>query len=1031
MAVKPPACRVESGGIASLNHRLMAGKPPACRVVTVLCLISAVACSAADIKPPHTDYCKMLERDIEGAHHGFLAGNKLYYVSGQSGAKWDRITETETLGFTHPIFRDGRARGFGIVQDADTGSGHDMWGWSFYRHNKGAYGTLIVDGKEYKHPKADETLWRPDRQVSRYSIGGVKITEEKFISENDVLTDIITADNDVEILFEGESFSCRWNVPGHDGDDSTRSMNQGNSSTVTFKRSDNAIHLVEDGRIYAKPRWKHPAVIGKTMYTGLRFVISADTELLDPRMEKDKKRGNMLFSFKLRLPAGKPVTLTYSVAEEYKDALSRAKKVLKSPERKMADKTAHMNGLLNGQIPYFRCSDEMAVKTYYYLWSLYFMYTRDIGEGYLQYPHTQTAINNFMGLHLWDSWAYTQAGSWVADKWTYGHGNILSWQFMVPFKNKANQMPDNFGKTWRCVDAYMGFVGTVEPAWQQYRRSGDKAYLKEVYTKLFKPLYRDNNGPTRTFGIEVNAINTLQKMARVLDLDKDIAHWEGFREQKEKMFKREWSGEWPGFYGHKNTPWKDIWALVALQSDLMRRDWASEMIDKYIMDTEIGFMSPVGINTRAADSPPNGIFRCSTISLWLGVDGMFRQERPYPAMLTTLNHIKAMTREWGYPVAPEAWEENHKAWGSRYYNWDIAIVCPILEWLAGIDYSIPDSTFKVAPHLPPSWEYIETYTPVVLKGKTHWVKVRVERKEHRGDYKVAVNVEGSPFENNIVQIHEENRRVIKKSGGKGSSSAVLSGKKLRPYKTLAWVTPRTRIFHNKALVNAENLTPGTVLRYTVNGKEPTKSSPVYPEEGVEIEKATDFTFRSFGTDGATYLPFNLKFEDTELQPAARITAIDLEAGLNFTAYEIPKGTTSIPDFRDLKEIAKGTVGKDGLTGGIELAQIQKKIGRKEEFALHITGYLSIPEDQVYNIHVTSDDGSRLFIDGNRVIDLNSFSDKDPWFRDGYVGLKNGLHKVDIYYYQAHYRAMLRYEMRTGAETIRKKIPADAWKRRIR
>lgn len=1011
-------------GMGLKRHKTM--KP----LLIVMCLFCAVVGSAAPVTPPRTDYCKMLERDIEGAHHGFLAGNRLYYVSGQSGAEWDRMMETETLGFTHPIFRDGRARGFGIVRDAATGTGHDMWGWDFYRHNKGAYGTLFVDGKEYKHPKADETLWRPDRQISRYSVGGVKITEEKFISENDVLTDIITADKDVEILFEGESFSCRWNLPGHDGDDSTKSMNQGNNSTVAFDRSDNAIHLIEDGRIYTKPRWKQPAVIGKTMYAGLHFVLTADTGLVEPRMEKDKKRGNMLFSFKLKLPAGKPVTLTYSVSDEYKDALARAKRVLKNPARKMADKTEYMNDLLNGQIPCFRCSDDMAVRTYYYLWALYFMYFRDIGEGYLQYPHTQTAINNFMGPHLWDSWVYTQAGSWVADKWTYGHGNILSWQFMVPFKNKANQMPDNFGTTWHCVDAYMGFVGTVEPAWEQYRRSGDKAYLEEVYTKLFKPLYWDNKGPTKTFGIEVNAINTLQKMAQALGLDEDIAHWEKFREQNVKAFKQQWSGEWQGFYGHKNVPWKDIWALVALQSDLMPSDWGHEMIDKYIMDTEVGFMSPVGINTRAADSPPNGIFRCSTISLWLGVDGMFRQERPYPAMLTTLNHIKAMTREWGYPVAPEAWEENHKSWGSHYYNWDLAIVCPMLEWLAGIDYSIPDSTFKAAPHLPPSWDYIETYTPIVLKKKTHWVKARVDRREYRGNYKVTVKVEGSPLDNNVLQIHEENRSVIERSTGKGSASAVLSARKLRPYKTLAWVTPRTRIFHKKALVKVENLTPGTVLRYSSNGKAPTPHSPVYPADGIEIKKTTDFTFRSFGTDGATYLPFKLKFENTELQPAADVKAGDLGIGLNFTAYEIPKRSKSIPDFNGLKEIARGSIDGGGLAGEIQLAQIQKKIGREEGFALHIEGYLRVPEDHVYNFHVTSDDGSRLFIDGTNVIDLNSFSDYDPWFKEGYVGLKEGLHKVDIHYYQAHYKAKLRYEMRTGDEAIRKSIPADAWRRPI-
>ena len=58
--------------------------------------------------PPFNDYCEMLEKDINGIQHGFLAGNKMYYVGGQSGAYWEGIPEHETIGLTHPFFRDMR-----------------------------------------------------------------------------------------------------------------------------------------------------------------------------------------------------------------------------------------------------------------------------------------------------------------------------------------------------------------------------------------------------------------------------------------------------------------------------------------------------------------------------------------------------------------------------------------------------------------------------------------------------------------------------------------------------------------------------------------------------------------------------------------------------------------------------------------------------------------------------------------------------------------------------------------------------------
>ena len=69
--------------------------------------------------PPYTDYCKMLEHDIVGRKHGFLAGNASYYVGGFY-ANWFQ-SEDETIGLTHPFHHDLRSSGHGMVDDSDTG----------------------------------------------------------------------------------------------------------------------------------------------------------------------------------------------------------------------------------------------------------------------------------------------------------------------------------------------------------------------------------------------------------------------------------------------------------------------------------------------------------------------------------------------------------------------------------------------------------------------------------------------------------------------------------------------------------------------------------------------------------------------------------------------------------------------------------------------------------------------------------------------------------------------------------------------
>ena len=60
------------------------------------------------------DYCEMLGKDdIQGKKHGFLAGNKVYYIGGTFLSQ--SLAENETIGLTHPFYHDLRSRGTGIA----------------------------------------------------------------------------------------------------------------------------------------------------------------------------------------------------------------------------------------------------------------------------------------------------------------------------------------------------------------------------------------------------------------------------------------------------------------------------------------------------------------------------------------------------------------------------------------------------------------------------------------------------------------------------------------------------------------------------------------------------------------------------------------------------------------------------------------------------------------------------------------------------------------------------------------------------
>ena len=113
-----------------------------------------------------------------------------------------------------------------------------------------------------------------------------------------------------------------------------------------------------------------------------------------------------------------------------------------------------MNRQLSEEIPYFRCSDLKFEDIYYYLWSLYLMYDIDVGRGMEMEPHTQTAVNNFLGMHRYDATFQIKVGAWTNDKSHYAYGNVLTLKHLFEnghYKRSPNgsiALADNKGTTW-------------------------------------------------------------------------------------------------------------------------------------------------------------------------------------------------------------------------------------------------------------------------------------------------------------------------------------------------------------------------------------------------------------------------------------------------------------------------------------------------------------------------------------------------------------------------------------------------------
>lgn len=735
--------------------------PPILMSIAALALFFFPGCNNVDktVVPPFSDYCQMLARDIAGKKHGFLAGNLMNYIAGQAGAEYN-IIEHETIGFTHPLFDDSRSRGLGIVTD-EYGTGHDFGGWEFYRHEKVAYGTVMVSGREYRHPAPKTMIWRPDRQITRYELDGVMIEETKFIALNDVLVCIITANQPVTLLFEGQSFFVDGPAPAYFGNPPGTPYMEKSEATAEYDAAEHCLHVKEQGgRVLARvshDEIRGPAIRADFVYNGMSKVLACSKDFGESLEIEPRETGQQAYRFTIPVdPSG--VVLTFAMNDDYEQAVSATREVLSDPPAALQSKTDFMNELLNHQMPWFRCSDPKVVETYYYLWALYFMYFRDVGKGFTPYPYAVTAINNFRTLFTFDAVSYIAMGSWVVDKPRWGYGNSLNFKSMLPHIRNG-QVPETFGAEW-WSPIYAGPLEFhVDQAWLTYQRSGDKAYLGEIY-----PFYRavyDSKSWENYRGEaarDLIGIDALAEIAAVLGETTDRDKWVSVRQMLLGQLDAPWEIDTPNYYGSGKI--KDVWNLAVFYNRDMPQHMIKAMTENCVMNSEVGFFGAVPLKIRAFDSEQIPPFNVNTINTWIAAEGMFRHHVDEPAIRTTLEHFRGMVKDYGFPVAPECWDENDKPWGSEYYAWDVPIALLSVERLTGVDFSLPDQTFTVCDHLPESWDFAEAYVPVTQNGVTTWTYIKISRDKTADAVQKTITVEGNSLKNLVVEPWLEAKELL-------------------------------------------------------------------------------------------------------------------------------------------------------------------------------------------------------------------------------------------------------------------------------
>ncbi|MBS1714264.1 MAG: alpha-L-fucosidase [Armatimonadetes bacterium] len=175
-------------------------------------------------------------------------------------------------------------------------------------------------------------------------------------------------------------------------------------------------------------------------------------------------------------------------------------------------------------------------------------------------------------------------------------------------------------------------------------------------------------------------------------------------------------------------------------------------------------------------------------------------------------------------------------------------------------------------------------------------------------------------------------------------------------------------------------------RYTLDGSEPTAKSALYAG-AVAVKSSGIVKARGFRNGKAvtpTVAQTFTKIQPLPAQLGARLG--DTEPGIKVGVY--PGKFESMPKFETLRP--EETKKLDLVT----LADDPKR-----EFVARLyTGYINAPEDDAYKFWLLSDDGSKLWIDGQLVVDNDGLH--SPLEKTGVVGLAKGFHHVRVEWFNA-------------------------------
>ncbi len=156
--------------------------------------------------------------------------------------------------------------------------------------------------------------------------------------------------------------------------------------------------------------------------------------------------------------------------------------------------------------------------------------------------------------------------------------------------------------------------------------------------------------------------------------------------------------------------------------------------------------------------------------------------------------------------------------------------------------------------------------------------------------------------------------------------------------------------------------------------------------------------------------FKYTINDGHNHPVSATVTVNVGWGVNFEYFQ--GNWNKLPDF------SSQSVVKEGISHNFSLEQRS----RNNDFGFRYFAQIEVPKTGEHQFFLTSDDGSKLLIDGQVIIDNDGIHNAST--KGHSMHLTKGLHRIEVQFFQDTGGQRLKVEWR-GPEIVRQIIPSSA------